>query len=195
MSLKFSKITGCSGVILIGAFVILLPFITCEKKEGVLLGLLWIADDTSIYYQQLADIWEQDLSDSFKIDPSTQGLQKVNLKCGAETMHIELQTEENFTGVMYTRGSFYKQDGPCFVRPQRVGRTLSMSFGLDQCQTVKNNAEDVYSNVIIVQHEPDLVMPGDAAFAVECDYRTPRLVNVNADFQARDRWAHGQCGT
>lgn len=111
----------------------------------------------------------------------------MHLKCGAESMHIELETEDDFTGVMYTRGSFYKQDGPCFVRPKRVGRKLSMSFGLDQCQTVKNNEEDVYSNVVIVQHEPDLVMPGDAAFALECDYRSPRMVTMNADFQARDR--------
>lgn len=128
------------------------------------------------------------MSDSFKIDPSTQGLQKLHLKCGAESMHVELETEEDFTGVMYTRGSFYKQNGPCFVKPERVGRKLSMNFGLDQCQTVKNNNEDVYSNVVIVQHEADLVMPGDAAFAVECDYRTPRLVTLNADLQARDRY-------
>lgn len=136
----------------------------------------------------MSDVWEQDLSDSFKIEPSTQGLQKLHLKCGAESMHLELETEDDFTGVMYTRGSFYKQDGPCFVRPQsRSTRKLSMNFSLDQCQTVKTNEEDLYSNVIIVQHEPDLVMPGDAAFAVECDYRTPRLITMNADLQARDR--------
>lgn len=127
------------------------------------------------------------MSDSFKIDPSTQGLQKLNLKCGAESMFVELETESEFTGVMYTRGSFSKQDGPCFVRPQRSARKLTMNFSLDQCQTVKTNDDDVYSNVIIVQHEPDLIMPGDAAFAVECDYRTPRLVTLNADLQARDR--------
>lgn len=104
-------------------------------------------------------------------------------------MHVELETEDDFTGVMYTRGSFYKQDGPCFVRPQsRSTRKLSMNFSLDQCQTVKTNEEDLYSNVIIVQHEPDLVMPGDAAFAVECDYRKPRMITLNADLQARDRW-------
>lgn len=103
-------------------------------------------------------------------------------------MHLELETQDEFTGVMYTRGSFYKQDGPCFVRPRsRLTRKLSMNFTLDQCQTVRTNEEEVYSNVIIVQHEPDLVMPGDAAFAVECDYRTPRLITMNADLQARDR--------
>lgn len=101
-------------------------------------------------------------------------------------MHVELETEDEFTGVMYTRGSFYKQNGPCFVRPQRSSRKLKMDFSLDQCQTVTNE-DDVYSNVIIVQHEPDLVMPGDAAFAVECDYRTPRLVTMEANLQTRDR--------
>lgn len=46
---------------------------------------------------------------------------------------------------------------------------------------------DVYSNVVVVQHDPDLVTPGDAAFALECDFSRPRDLSVNADFKARDR--------
>uniref|UniRef100_A0A182Y5A3 ZP domain-containing protein n=1 Tax=Anopheles stephensi TaxID=30069 RepID=A0A182Y5A3_ANOST len=129
-------------------------------------------------------MFEQDLGDQFKIDASTQGLQKVNLRCGADSMRIELKTEEDFQGVMYTRGSYYKQTKPCFVKPERAGRTLEMKFNLDQCQTVNNG--EVYSNIVVVQHDPDIVTPGDAAFAVECDFRKPRGVTVSSEIQARD---------
>ncbi|XP_049278550.1 uncharacterized protein LOC125761451 [Anopheles funestus] len=129
-------------------------------------------------------LFEQDLGDQFKIDASTQGLQKVNLRCGADSMRIELKTEEDFQGVMYTRGSYYKQTKPCFVKPERAGRTLEMKFNLDQCQTVNNG--EVYSNIVVVQHDPDIVTPGDAAFAVECDFRKPRGVTVSSEIQARD---------
>ncbi|XP_053694514.1 uncharacterized protein LOC128742243 [Sabethes cyaneus] len=128
--------------------------------------------------------FEQDLGEQFKIDASTRGLQKVNLRCGADSMRIELKTEEDFDGVMYTRGSFYKQAEPCFVKPKRAGKSLEMKFNLDQCQTI--NEGDVYSNIVVVQHDPDLVTPGDAAFAVECDFRKPRGVTVSSQFQARD---------
>jgi hypothetical protein len=133
------------------------------------------------------EVWEQDLGDAFKIDESTEGLQKVNLKCGGDSMHVELLTDEDFTGVMYTRGSYYKQSEPCFVKPKpgRQTRQLEMKFSMNQCQTVKEG--DVYSNVVVVQHDPELVTPGDAAFVVECDFRQPRSLNVGADFQASDR--------
>ncbi|XP_058454767.1 uncharacterized protein LOC131432478 [Malaya genurostris] len=129
-------------------------------------------------------LFEQDLGDQFKIDASTRGVQKVNLRCGADSMRIELKTEEDFDGVMYTRGSFYKQSEPCFVKPKRAGKSLEMKFNLDQCQTI--NEGEVYSNIVVVQHDPDLVTPGDAAFAVECDFRKPRGVTVSSQFQARD---------
>jgi hypothetical protein len=103
-------------------------------------------------------------------------------------MHVELLTEEDFTGVMYTRGSFYKQSEPCFVKPKvgRQTRQLEMKFSMNQCQTVKEG--DVYSNVVVVQHDPELVTPGDAAFVVECDFRQPRSLNVGADIQTTDRY-------
>lgn len=47
---------------------------------------------------------------------------------------------------------------------------------------------DIYSNVVVVQHDPELVTPGDAAFALECDFSSPRDQQVNADYQARDRY-------
>lgn len=45
----------------------------------------------------------------------------------------------------------------------------------------------MYTNVVVVQHDPDLVTPGDAAFSLECDFSSPRNLTVDADIQARDR--------
>ncbi|KAJ6633280.1 hypothetical protein Bhyg_15513 [Pseudolycoriella hygida] len=134
-------------------------------------------------------IWEQDLGDTFKIDASTEGLQMVHLKCGSNSMHVELETKDNFSGVMYTRGSFYKQAEPCFVKG-KSSRSLRMQFPIDQCQTIQEG--DVYKNVVVVQHDPELVTPGDAAFSLECDFRTPRSITVNGQIQARNRESDGE---
>lgn len=134
-------------------------------------------------FESSADVWEQNLSNSFNIDASTEGLQKVQLKCGADSMQIELVTNDAFTGVIYTRGSFYKQKAPCFMEG-RGARSLTMKFPLGQCQTLQEG--DVFSNVVVVQHDPELVTTGDAAFQVECDFRKPRSITVNADLQAKD---------
>jgi Zona pellucida-like domain len=134
-------------------------------------------------FQPSTDVWEQDLSNAFNIDASTEGLQKVQLKCGADSMQIELVTKEDFTGVIYTRGSFYKHKAPCFMEG-RGARSLTMKFPLGQCQTIQEG--DVFSNVVVVQHDPELVTTGDAAFQVECDFRKPRSITVGADFQAKD---------
>ncbi|KAL7039439.1 hypothetical protein ACKWTF_009910 [Chironomus riparius] len=130
------------------------------------------------------DVWEEDLSNKFHIDASTEGIQNVQLKCGADSMQIELLTKEEFTGVMYTRGSFYKQKEPCFIKPERGARAVKMNFNFNQCQTLKEG--DVFSNIVVIQHDPELVTTGDSAFQLECDFRRPRSLTVGADFQARD---------
>ncbi|KAH8359305.1 hypothetical protein KR093_005724 [Drosophila rubida] len=139
--------------------------------------------------QQNQEIWEQDLSDTFKIEGSDQGIQKVNLKCGANSMNVMLETEKPFTGVMYTRGSFYKQTAPCFMKPTATKgtRTLEMNFQLDQCQTLKEG--ELYTNIVVIQNDPELITPGDSAFSLECDFRQPRSLDVEASMLARDRVA------
>lgn len=126
------------------------------------------------------------MGDLFQINPSTKGLQNVHLKCGAGAMFVNLETETDFTGVMYTRGSFYDQKEPCFVRSKaRGGRTLTMRFPFDECNTRTDG--DTFTNTVVVQHDPDLVTPGDAAFEVSCDFRKPRSLNIEAKYEARDR--------
>lgn len=96
-----------------------------------------IANKNPLFFTE--QLWQQDLGDTFKIDASTEGLQKVHLKCGADSMQVFLETDVDFTGVMYTKGSFYKQTEPCFRKPEsgKSARSLTMRFSLDQCQTIQ----------------------------------------------------------
>lgn len=102
-------------------------------------------------------------------------------------MIVKLETDSEFTGVMYTKGNFYDQNEPCFVKPKyaKGARSLSMRFPFDRCHTKEDG--NVFTNVIVVQHDPELVTPGDAAFSVMCDFRKPRSLNLDANYEARDR--------
>lgn len=101
-------------------------------------------------------------------------------------MNVMLETEKPFTGVMYTRGSFYKQSAPCFVKSStQNSRSMEMNFQLDQCQTLKDG--ELYSNIVVIQNDPELITPGDSAFSLECDFRQPRNLDVEANMQTRDR--------
>lgn len=131
-----------------------------------------------------AEVWKQDVGDLFQIQPSTQGIQNVHLKCGSNSMYVKLETETDFTGVMYTKGNFYDGSGsPCFVQSKgsRNGRNLSMRFSFDQCNTKSDG--NVFTNTIVVQNDPELVTPGDGAFSLLCDFRKPRSLNVEANYE------------
>lgn len=102
-------------------------------------------------------------------------------------MHVVLETDKPFDGVMYTKGSFYDQKAPCFVKPiSSNARSLEMNFQLDQCQTSQNG--ELYTNVVVIQNDPELITPGDSAFSLECDFRHPRSLEVGANMQTRDRY-------
>lgn len=139
------------------------------------------------FWFTLVEIWKQDIGDQFQIEPSTQGVQDVNLKCGSNSMFVNLKTEADFTGVIYTKGNFYDQSEPCFMKPKRNRgtRNLSMRFNFDQCNT--KHEGDLFTNVIVVQNDPELVTPGDAAFALSCDFRKPRSLSVSANYDADSR--------
>ncbi|XP_011191253.2 uncharacterized protein LOC105217775 isoform X2 [Zeugodacus cucurbitae] len=160
-----------------------------------ILLLVWnVSSDDKKKEQNNAEIWQQDLTDTFKIEGSDQGIQKVNLKCGSNSMNVMLETEKPFTGVMYTRGSFYKQSAPCFVKPStQSSRSLEMNFQLDQCQTLKDG--ELYSNIVVIQNDPELITPGDSAFSLECDFRQPRSLDVEANMQTRERHPQKLRGT
>ncbi|KAJ8940073.1 hypothetical protein NQ314_010907, partial [Rhamnusium bicolor] len=40
---------------------------------------------------------------------------------------------------------------------------------------------NVYANVLILQHDKELIMPGDAAFNLECDFNKQKDITVKTD--------------
>lgn len=103
-----------------------------------------------IFY--LTGIFQTDIGDQMTIGLSDKGYKSVQLRCGSGSMLIELKTEEDFDGVIYTRGSFYDKNSPCFLDPATSKRrSFSIKFPLDQCNTqkVRKWSEiDVYSDRI-----------------------------------------------
>ncbi|XP_044268064.1 cuticlin-1 [Tribolium madens] len=126
-------------------------------------------------------IFQSDIGDQMTIGLSDTGYKSVKLKCGSNSMLVALETDEDFDGVIYTRGNFHDKTSACFLDPgpKRGQRSFSIKFPLDQCNTQKKG--ETYSNTLVLQHDKELIMPGDAAFHLECDYSKPRDVTVNAN--------------
>ncbi|XP_012532497.1 uncharacterized protein LOC105834506 isoform X2 [Monomorium pharaonis] len=124
------------------------------------------------------EIWQQDLSKDMQIGASAEGYNRVGLRCGVERMTVELKTTEDFSGVIYTQGSFHSREPSCFLDPVR-GRSFTMNIPLNKCDTEKDG--DKFSNVVVIQHDDELLTPGDAAFTLECDFSKPRDLTVTAD--------------
>ena len=74
----------------------------------------------------LGEVWEKDMSNEVYIEASSEGFVSVQLTCGKKRMVVEIEMEEDFDGVIYTRGSFmskyassarYTQDDDYFTFP------------------------------------------------------------------------------
>lgn len=78
-----------------------------------------------------------------RIGASTEGYDRVGLRCGAERMTVELKTTEDFSGVIYTQGSFHSREPSCFLDPVR-GRSFTLSIPLHKCDTEKVRNSRVY---------------------------------------------------
>lgn len=130
------------------------------------------------------EIWQQDLSKDMQIGAFVEGYDRVGLRCGAEKMTVEFRTTEDFSGVIYTEGSFYSREPSCFLDPVR-GRSFTMSIPLNKCDTERDGEK--YRNVVVIQHDDELLTPGDAAFTLECDFSKPRQLMVSADLNGSKR--------
>ncbi|XP_078043994.1 uncharacterized protein LOC144473726 [Augochlora pura] len=125
-------------------------------------------------------IWQQDLSRDMQIGASTSGFDQVNLRCGVEKMVVNIKTAEDFSGVIYTQGSFYSREAPCFLELNHGGNyTINIPF--DRCHT--ENENNKYKNILVMQHDDELITPGDAAFILECDFSKSRDITVSADLR------------
>lgn len=139
--------------------------------------VLWIFT-YFLFVFSYGELWEREVGSQMTIGPSLRGYNEVSLKCGAEHMSITVKTEGNFDGVLYTRGSYRNQSSPCFM-DAKEGQFFILKIPLNECYT--KYQDGVFSNVLILQHDDDLIMPGDAAFIVECDFSTNREMTVSAD--------------
>lgn len=57
------------------------------------------------------EVWEKDMSNEVYIEASSEGFVSVQLTCGKKRMVVEVEMEEDFDGVIYTRGSFMSKCG------------------------------------------------------------------------------------
>ncbi|XP_017877226.1 uncharacterized protein LOC108623313 isoform X2 [Ceratina calcarata] len=112
------------------------------------------------------EIWEHDLSTDMQIGASTEGYERVGLNCEEDRMIVQVETSKDFSGVIYTQGSFHSRQLPCFIDPDRGGNfTLTIPF--NKCGIKKEG--DRYKNILVLQHDDELIIPGDAAFVLECE--------------------------
>ena len=65
-------------------------------------SLIWML----IVSMARAETWEKDMSDEIYIEAIHEGFESVNLSCGNKRMVVEVKMEEDFDGIIYTRGSF-----------------------------------------------------------------------------------------
>jgi len=115
------------------------------------------------------ELWRDDLSSRINIGVKASGFDKVWLECHADLMDVTVQMAEDFKGVIYTRGTFYSRDPACFLDPSG-GRRFRLKMPLDDCKI--EHDDGVYRATLIVQHDKELIMPGDGAFALQCDSKS-----------------------
>lgn len=78
--------------------------------------------------------WKQDLTNEINIGVRDAGYSKVVLDCEDDHMAFVVTLEEEFEGVVYTRGSFHTRRGPCFLDASG-GKQFALKFGYKDCGT------------------------------------------------------------
>ena len=113
-----------------------------------------------------AETWEKDMSEEIYIEASSEGFTGVKLTCGKKRMVVEVNMEEDFEGIIYTRGSFMSKPKGCFYDAEE-GTSHTLKIPYDKCD-VKEDEDGFMSQVIVVQHDDWLIFPGDLAFSLHC---------------------------
>lgn len=84
------------------------------------------------------EIWEKDASNDVYIEASREGFENVKLTCLEDRMEVEVNLEEDFDGVFYTRGSYGEAKPPCYYDADG-GKTVNLKFGFDECKTKESD--------------------------------------------------------
>lgn len=110
--------------------------------------------------------WRSDLS-SLKIGVSHEGFGRAVVDCGDREVAFVISMDEEFHGVLYTRGNFHAKNTACY-RNAEGGKDFALKFGYEDCGMKYDDVSGGYSTTVIVQHDDDLIFPGDLAFALFC---------------------------
>ncbi|KAK2727072.1 hypothetical protein QYM36_007803 [Artemia franciscana] len=136
-------------------------------------------------YSQWQGIWREDLSNRINIGAPTDGYHRVQLNCNDNSISVAVVTENDFDGVIYTRGSFYGRSEKCF-QEGRFGQTdYYFDFEFDECN-VKKKDKNTYTVTLVIQNDKELIMPGDSAFKLVCDFRS-REKTLEAGLQVTEK--------
>lgn len=95
------------------------------------------------------ELWEQDLTSDMRIGLAENGYQRVDLKCGADSLLVRVMLDNDFEGVVYTRGSFDNKTSPCFKSYEqglRHGNSLEVTLEIPfhECRTELVRCPDIY---------------------------------------------------
>ncbi|TRY71192.1 hypothetical protein TCAL_02803 [Tigriopus californicus] len=116
-------------------------------------------------HKSQAELWEKDMTDEVYIEASTEGFESVHLECLVDSMRVKLELSEEFEGIFYTRGSYKMGQLPCF-NDVESGTMAELTIPYEGCET--KSKDDIYTNVVIAQHDDFLIFPGDLAFEISC---------------------------
>ncbi|XP_059468621.1 uncharacterized protein LOC132192603 isoform X2 [Neocloeon triangulifer] len=119
------------------------------------------------------------MTNEIEIGPADSGYKEVHLRCidKKRIFQVNIELDEDFSGVIYTRGSYAGKDKDCYLKA-KSGRKFRMKIPFEKCGTKQEG--DVYKTVLIVQYDEFLIMPGDAAFELECNLG-PMVAEVTVD--------------
>lgn len=75
--------------------------------------------------------WKSDLS-SLKIGVSHKGFDRAVVDCGDSEVAFIISMDEEFHGVLYTRGNYHAKNSACF-RNAEGGKDFALKFAYDDC--------------------------------------------------------------
>jgi len=104
------------------------------------------------------EMWEKDMSDEIYIESSFEGFNYVKLACGKKRMIVNVEMEDDFDGIIYTRGSFMSKPKDCFLDAED-GKEHSLKIPFEKCG-VKLDSNNFYTQELIIQHDDWLIFPG-----------------------------------
>merc|ERR1719369_1183828 len=106
----------------------------------------------------------------------------VEQKCSGESIEFRMKTDYAFKGRIFTPG-YYDQ---CYVKGQGQTNTVLQimaggSRSYPDCGTLQSRDGDMFSNVVVVQQNPDLQTNRDRRFNITCMIRGPGETIVQSD--------------